>query len=101
MLFKRLYAELHRRLPGTLPAPTSLFAQFATQFAPYVSVIAILLLTPIVSPPPPKRTDIIKPADERLLIIGASSGCGEDLAKRYAARGANVYVPWFLPCVFY
>ncbi|KAJ9103594.1 hypothetical protein QFC20_004750 [Naganishia adeliensis] len=92
MPFKRLYAALHRRLPGTLPAPTSLPIQYATQFAPYLSVLAILLLTPLVSPPPPKRTDIIKPADERLLIIGASSGCGEDLAKRYAARGANVCI---------
>ncbi|KAI0388740.1 short-chain dehydrogenase [Xylariaceae sp. FL0594] len=40
-------------------------------------------------PRPPKR---ISPTEERVLIIGASSGLGRTLARQYGARGARVCV---------
>lgn len=41
----------------------------------------------------PSREQIIKPADERVVLLGASSGVGKDLALAYARRGANMYSP--------
>ncbi|KAI1179567.1 short chain dehydrogenase [Nemania sp. FL0916] len=38
------------------------------------------------------RSKRIPPAEERVLILGASSGLGRTLAKQYAARGARVCV---------
>lgn len=40
----------------------------------------------------PSRETIISPAEERVLLLGASSGVGRDLAHAYAKRGARVYV---------
>ncbi|KAI1201834.1 short-chain dehydrogenase [Nemania serpens] len=37
-----------------------------------------------------QRTKRVRPAEERVLILGASSGLGRTLAKQYAARGAKV-----------
>lgn len=37
----------------------------------------------------PKRTNAIPAADERVLIIGASSGVGRALALQYASRGST------------
>lgn len=37
----------------------------------------------------PKRSSIIPPLQERVLILGASSGVGRVLASLYAARGAR------------
>ncbi|KAJ9124332.1 hypothetical protein QFC22_001132 [Naganishia vaughanmartiniae] len=86
-----LHRSLYQHLPGLIPPPSS------AHTAPWLATLAILiptvlLLTPLVSPAPPKRTKTIKPASERVLIIGASSGCGEDLAKRYASLGASVCI---------
>lgn len=39
-----------------------------------------------------RRGSIISPAQERVLIIGASSGIGREIARQYAARIANVCV---------
>jgi NADPH:quinone reductase-like Zn-dependent oxidoreductase len=40
----------------------------------------------------PSRETIIKPTEERVLLLGASSGVGRDLAHAYAKRGARMYV---------
>lgn len=40
----------------------------------------------------PSRESIIKPAEERVLLLGASSGVGRDLAHEYAKRRARMYV---------
>lgn len=45
-----------------------------------------------VSPISPERQKCIRPIDERVVIIGASSGLGRVVAKRYAARGANICI---------
>ncbi|KIK51942.1 hypothetical protein GYMLUDRAFT_180748 [Collybiopsis luxurians FD-317 M1] len=37
-----------------------------------------------------RRTSVIPPAGERVLILGASSGIGRDIALRYTSRGARV-----------
>lgn len=84
-----LQRSLHQHLPSVIPPPNS------ASLPPWLlslalTVPSVLLLTPLVSPAPPKRTSVIKATSERVLIIGASSGCGEDLAKRYASLGASV-----------
>ena len=38
----------------------------------------------------PSRETIILPKDERVVLLGASSGVGRDLAHIYAKRGAKV-----------
>lgn len=40
----------------------------------------------------PARTTIIKPDTERVVLLGASSGVGRDLAHAYAKRGARMSV---------
>ncbi|KAF8610768.1 NAD(P)-binding protein [Ceratobasidium sp. AG-I] len=40
----------------------------------------------------PNRTQVIQPANERVLIIGASSGVGRATAVAYAKRGARVAI---------
>ena len=40
----------------------------------------------------PSRETIIKPEQERVLLLGASSGVGRDLAHAYAKRDARMYV---------
>ncbi|KAI1212108.1 NAD(P)-binding protein [Annulohypoxylon truncatum] len=45
-----------------------------------------------VRPISPSRQKGVRPTDERVVIVGASSGLGRVVAKRYAARGANVCV---------
>ncbi|KAI6086463.1 NAD(P)-binding protein [Hypoxylon rubiginosum] len=40
----------------------------------------------------PKRHGSIPPRQERILVIGASSGLGRSVAKQYAARGARVCI---------
>lgn len=39
-----------------------------------------------------KRSGTVKPDDERVLVLGASSGVGRAVAKQYAARGTRVCV---------
>jgi hypothetical protein len=36
----------------------------------------------------PSRETVVKPNDERVVLLGASSGVGRDLAHAYAKRGA-------------
>ncbi|KAI1453219.1 NAD(P)-binding protein [Annulohypoxylon moriforme] len=43
-------------------------------------------------PFPPSRQKTISPTEERIVIIGASSGLGRAVAKRYAARGAHLCI---------
>lgn len=83
-----LQRSLHQHLPSVIPPPNGGLPPWLVSLA--LIVPSVLLLTPLVSPAPPKRTSVIKPTSERVLIIGASSGCGEDLAKRYASMGASV-----------
>jgi hypothetical protein len=44
------------------------------------------------APPVPSRETVILPEDERVVLLGASSGVGRDLAIAYAKRGAKMYV---------
>jgi NAD(P)-dependent dehydrogenase (short-subunit alcohol dehydrogenase family) len=44
----------------------------------------------------PSREKIIPPNEERVVLLGASSGVGKDLALTYARRGAKMYVSIFL-----
>ncbi|KAI5449911.1 hypothetical protein NCC49_003920 [Naganishia albida] len=85
-----LQRSLHQHLPSVIPPPNGGLPPWLVSLA--LIVPSVLLLTPLVSPAPPKRTSVIKPTSERVLIIGASSGCGEDLAKRYASMGASVCI---------
>ncbi|KAJ9094188.1 hypothetical protein QFC19_008039 [Naganishia cerealis] len=86
-----LHQSLHQHLPALIPPPTSAHSPpWLVSLA--ILIPSILLLTPLVSPAPPKRTKVVKPTAERVLIIGASSGCGEDLAKRYASMGASICI---------
>ncbi|KAI1391779.1 NAD(P)-binding protein [Hypoxylon trugodes] len=43
-------------------------------------------------PRTPRRRKNIRPTEERVLVIGASSGLGRSVAKHYAARGAKVCI---------
>ncbi|KAI1102421.1 NAD(P)-binding protein [Jackrogersella minutella] len=43
-------------------------------------------------PNPPKRYRSLQPTNERVLVVGASSGLGRIVARRYAARGAHVCI---------
>jgi len=50
----------------------------------------VLILALLKSPPLPSRETIIKPNGERVILLGASSGVGRDLALVYARRGAKL-----------
>lgn len=55
--------------------------------------LATLLITPLLpvrSKQDLPRSQLVKPNVERVLILGASSGCGEELVYRYAKAGAKV-----------
>ncbi|KAF4584559.1 hypothetical protein EYR40_004558 [Pleurotus pulmonarius] len=56
-----------------------------------LSCLAISAGIYVAARPPPRRRKICK-QDERVLVIGASSGIGRSIAHEYAARGANVCV---------
>ncbi|KAL7421098.1 hypothetical protein Q5752_003982 [Cryptotrichosporon argae] len=62
--------------------------------APTWNAYYALLLLPALAllrrPAPPSRETLLPPADERVLLLGASSGIGRDLAHAYARRGARV-----------
>lgn len=51
---------------------------------------ALLLAIVLEVKPLPKRETIVKPEDERVLLLGASSGVGRDLAHTYATRRARM-----------
>ncbi|WVO15497.1 hypothetical protein L204_103155 [Cryptococcus depauperatus] len=56
--------------------------------------ILLLSLIPVLyffkSRPLPSRESIIPPCEERVLLLGSSSGVGKDLALEYAKRGARI-----------
>ncbi|KAG9223501.1 hypothetical protein CCMSSC00406_0006993 [Pleurotus cornucopiae] len=66
-----------------IPPPTTIVAA--------LSCLAISTGVYYAVRPPPRQTQIRK-RDERVLVIGASSGIGRSIAHEYAARGANVCV---------
>ena len=53
-----------------------------------IPLLALLLL----SRRRPQRQKIIPPSEERVLVLGASSGVGREIALRYAERGAYVFL---------
>lgn len=62
--------------------------------SPYLIPALIALpffLLPYVTKTPPTRDQVVKPQGERVLILGASDGCGRGLSIEYAVkRGAKV-----------
>ncbi|WWC72898.1 uncharacterized protein I206_106862 [Kwoniella pini CBS 10737] len=65
--------------------------------SPLTSPLWALLAFPILlrllrSKPLPSRETIISPSEERVVLLGASSGVGRDLALAYAKRGAKVCI---------
>ncbi|GMK55520.1 hypothetical protein CspeluHIS016_0205760 [Cutaneotrichosporon spelunceum] len=65
------------------------------QVPPLSPVIYCLLALPILAlllraRHGPSREKVIKPTEERVLLLGASSGVGKDLALAYAKRGAKI-----------
>ncbi|KAI0172990.1 NAD(P)-binding protein [Hypoxylon sp. FL1284] len=52
----------------------------------------LCLVRRVVQTSTPSRHGRIQPRDERVLILGASSGLGQSIAKQYAARGARVCI---------
>jgi NAD(P)-dependent dehydrogenase (short-subunit alcohol dehydrogenase family) len=57
-----------------------------------LTLLAGLLLLRVNLRATPKRTRIIQPSGERVLIIGASSGVGRATAIAYSKRGARVAI---------
>lgn len=55
-----------------------------------VCALVLILVTLSKSRPLPSRDTIIKPNEERVILLGASSGVGKDLALVYARRGAKL-----------
>lgn len=58
----------------------------------WLSLLLPVLLRLLKSRSLPSRETLIKPEDERVLLLGASSGVGRDLAHAYAKRNARMYV---------
>ncbi|KAK8115885.1 hypothetical protein PG984_012387 [Apiospora sp. TS-2023a] len=73
-------------MPASLPSPLATGA-IAAAAVP----AALYILNRLAGSSKSKRA-ALSPSEERVLIIGASSGLGRDLAKKYAARGAKVCV---------
>ncbi|WVW79600.1 hypothetical protein I302_101569 [Kwoniella bestiolae CBS 10118] len=59
--------------------------------SPLWALLAIpILLRLLKSKPLPSRESVVPPSDERVVLLGASSGVGRDLAYAYAKRGAKI-----------
>ena len=56
----------------------------------YTLPALLLVLRLLKARAPPSREKLLAPAEERVLLLGASSGVGKDLALAYAKRGARV-----------
>ena len=56
------------------------------------AVVAVALLVSSIRSQASRRSRKVTPAEERVLVLGASSGVGHAIAKQYAARGARVCV---------
>ncbi|OCF32452.1 hypothetical protein I316_05878 [Kwoniella heveanensis BCC8398] len=61
-------------------------ASWASLIPIWVSIYLLLLR----SKPPPSREEVITPNEERVVLLGSSSGVGRDLAHAYAKRGAKI-----------
>ncbi|KAG0209254.1 hypothetical protein BGX33_005735 [Mortierella sp. NVP41] len=61
-----------------------------TAIALGVTIAAPLLIKTLTGPKGPTRTTTIPHSEERVVIIGASSGIGSELARIYASRRAHV-----------
>ncbi|KAI0401201.1 short chain dehydrogenase [Xylaria palmicola] len=62
----------------------------AGHLAGAISALAAVFILHRVLKKPNDRPERIQAADERVLVLGASSGLGRTLVKQYAARGAKV-----------
>lgn len=56
----------------------------------WILPLTIPILYLLKSNPLPSRETVIPPDEERVLLLGASSGVGKDLALAYARRGAKI-----------
>ncbi|KAG9094228.1 hypothetical protein FS749_012867 [Ceratobasidium sp. UAMH 11750] len=72
-------------MPTVLNLEAHVLASSAALLAGIALIGARLISTP-------KRTQVIRPTDERVLIVGASSGVGRATALAYAKRGAQVAI---------
>lgn len=82
-------------IPIQPPSPDVIQRQLFTM-PKMPSKLRLLLAIPILykllrSKALPSRESIISPSEERVLLLGASSGVGRDLAHAYAKRGARMY----------
>lgn len=62
------------------------------RFPLWLLPLTIPILYLLKSRPLPSRETVIPPDEERVLLLGASSGIGKDLALAYARRGAKVFL---------
>lgn len=60
---------------------------FATTGTLFASVILYYLLTKRA-----RRVSLVPPQNERVLVLGATSGIGQSIALQYAQRGASVCI---------
>lgn len=79
---------LNNKTWATFPPPNA-------HIMPYRQALLALLALPIAAvllraPPKPSRETVVAPTDERVVLLGASSGVGKDLALAYAKRGARM-----------
>ncbi|WWC90981.1 uncharacterized protein L201_005920 [Kwoniella dendrophila CBS 6074] len=65
----------------------------STSTSTLLALLAIpLILRLLKAKPLPLRETVILPSEERVVLLGASSGVGRDLAHAYAKRGAKVCI---------
>lgn len=56
------------------------------------TLLAIFVLAPLLRASAlPSREELLPPDEERVVLLGASSGVGRDLAHAYAERRAKMY----------
>lgn len=76
-----ILSPLNFQYPATMP-----------RFPLWLLPLTIPILYLLKSRTLPSRETVIPPDEERVLLLGASSGIGKDLALAYARRGAKIFL---------